>query len=111
MASGGPEWLSGARDHQAACLELSSFRSEALRRVMGGTVVSPARSLASASLGGWAPFPVLTHHSEQGKQGYPGKHREGRRKGTASSISPLEASCFTSQEHRWGSWMGVELLP
>lgn len=78
----GAEWFSGASDQQAACLQLSIFRSEPLRRVMGETTVSPARSLASASLGGWAPFPVLTHHSEQGRQGYPAKHREGRRGGS-----------------------------
>ena len=81
MASEGPEWLLGTSDQQAACLELSIFRSEALRKIMGGTAVSPASFLASASLGGWAPFPVLTHHLEQGKQGYPGKHGEGRKRG------------------------------
>ena len=81
MASEGPEWLLGTSDQQAACLELSIFRSEALRKIMGGTAVSPASFLASASLGGWAPFPVLTHHLEQGKQGYLGKHGEGRKRG------------------------------
>lgn len=90
MASGGPEWLLGASDQQAACLELSTFRSEALRRVMGGTVVSPARALASASRGGWAPFPVVTYHVEQGKQVYPGKHGEGRKRALPPVNLPWE---------------------
>ena len=108
---GGPEWFSGASDQQAACLELSIFRSEPLGGVMGGTVVNPARSLASASLGGWAPFPVLTHHSEQGKQGYPGKHQEGRRGGSCLLHISLGSFLFQKPGAPMGELDGSRAAP
>lgn len=111
----GPGWLLGASDLADSMsgterLQIRAAFPQAHRGVMDGTVGSPPRSPASASPGRWAPSPMLTNHLERGKQVTLATVEKGEEDDTASSKSPLDTSCFRSQEHCWGIWTGVEPL-